>query len=107
MSAWWIIADMTEKDRSTLLLWLGILLGSVIVGFGLILVLRKMLKDPVSKETSDPGFSLSDLRDMRDRGEITPQEYEQTRALVIAKVKAAAAREEEKRGGQMDGIPPG
>ena len=27
---------------------------------------------------------------MRDRGEITPQEYEQTRANVIAKVKKKA-----------------
>jgi hypothetical protein len=30
------------------------------------------------------------LRAMRDRGEITPEEYEQTRANVIAKVKKKA-----------------
>jgi hypothetical protein len=49
------------------------------------------------KGNYDTGFSLSDLRAMRDRGEITPEEYEQTRARVIAKVKGRARQDEQEK----------
>jgi hypothetical protein len=86
-----ILADLSEADRRNLIVWLGILMGVVIVGFTAILLLRRWLRDPSGGESQDPGFSLSELRAMRDRGEITPEEYEQTRARVIAKVKASTA----------------
>jgi hypothetical protein len=107
MNAWPILADLSEKDRSSLLVWLGVLLGVVVVGFGAILLLRRYLRDPAAGGTGNVGFSLSELRAMRDRGEITSEEYERTRAMVIAKVKAAAARAEEQKGGAPEnGVPP-
>ena len=65
------------KASSDAIMWLGILLGVVIVGFVALLYLRNKLKtyeDP--NASSDTGFSLSDLRAMRDRGEMTPEEFE-------------------------------
>jgi hypothetical protein len=107
MNAWPILADLSEKDRSSLLVWLGVLLGVVVVGFGAILLLRRYLRDPSTSGTGNVGFSLSELRLMRDRGEITSEEYERTRAMVIAKVKAASARAEERKGGAPEnGVPP-
>jgi hypothetical protein len=89
MDRW--LAEITEAERNSLYLWLGILTGVVLLGFGAILLMRRYLWSGKESPTEDAGFSLSELRAMRDRGEITPEEYEQTRALVIAKVKGAAA----------------
>ena len=47
---------------------------------------RRMMSESDSGHV--PGFSLAELREMRDRGEITPEEYEQTRKRIIEKVKA-------------------
>lgn len=73
------------------LLWGGILIGVILVGSVVIMLLRRRINDPSATTSQDVGFSLSDLRDMRDRGEITPEEYEATRAKVIAKVKGQSA----------------
>jgi len=79
----------TARDRS--LVWLSILMGVVIIGGSLLLWLkRKISKEDPPTSHADAGFSLSSLREMRDRGEITSEEYERTRARVIEKVKSAA-----------------
>ena len=77
----------TESDVLT---WGGILIGVVLVGSVFIMLLRRRLREAPNTTGTDAGFSLSDLRAMRDRGEITPEEYEQTRAKVIAQVKKQA-----------------
>ena len=80
------------SSRDSAILWLSVILVVAVLGFALIMLLRRWLKEPLVSGGSDTGFSLSELRAMRDRGEITPEEYEQTRAKVIAKVKQAADR---------------
>ncbi len=74
-------------DWEKILLWGFVLIGLAILGFGAISLFRRKFMAPAEGDQV-PGFSLADLREMRDRGEITPEEYEQTRARVIAKVKA-------------------
>lgn len=75
--------------RMKLFYELAILMAIVIVGGVFLLIMRRKLTTPMSAG-QDVGFSLSSLREMRDRGEITPEEYEATRAKVIAKTKSAA-----------------
>jgi hypothetical protein len=56
--------------------------------------------------SANTGFSLSDLREMVERGEMTKEEYERTRERIISKVRSAAnetkpkgkKRDEEERG---------
>jgi len=79
-----------KYSEGDVLIWGAILIGVVFVGSVFIMLLRRRLKDAASSAGADAGFSLSELRAMRDREEITPEEYEQTRAKVIAKVKALA-----------------
>lgn len=82
------IAPAPPQDRGKLLVALFILLALVFVGgFGILLLRRKLYSS--RDEPPEVGFSLSDLRKMRDRGEITPEEYEITRNKVIAKVKSS------------------
>jgi hypothetical protein len=85
-----LLADLTPTQQQNLMLWGFILMGAVIVGSFAILFIRRWLRDPTGGVTADAGFSLSELRAMRDRGEITSEEYEHTRARVISKVKASA-----------------
>lgn len=67
-------------------LWLGVLLVVAVVGGLGIMWLRRRL---LSKETSTPGgFDLHSLRELRDRGEVSPEEYERLKALVIGQSRA-------------------
>jgi hypothetical protein len=72
------------------LMWGAILIVIVVLGAAFIMLLRRRLTAMPMGSSHEAGFSLADLRAMRDRGEITPEEYEQTRANVIAKVKKKA-----------------
>lgn len=76
-------------NQQSAIFWLAVILVVVIVGFFLIMLMRRWLKEPLVA-SQDTGFSLSELRAMRDRGEITPEEYELTRSRVIAKTKENA-----------------
>ncbi len=75
------------KVESEVFTWGVILILLIVVGGAVIMMIRRRLRDAAANAGADAGFSLSDLRAMRDRGEITSDEYEQTRARVIAKVK--------------------
>ncbi|HVT79315.1 MAG TPA: hypothetical protein VHM90_01550 [Phycisphaerae bacterium] len=79
-------ADPSKKEGEVMK-WGAVLTVVIIIGGGVIMMIRRRLRDAASNSAMDTGFSLSDLRAMRDRGEITIQEYEQTRERVIAKVK--------------------
>src|SRR5438128_619757 len=83
-----ILAQILDGEKQhQVMVWGGLLMVAVVAGFGVILLIRRYLRDPSAGQPADPGFSLSELRAMRDRGEITPEEYENTRARVIATVK--------------------
>jgi hypothetical protein len=78
--------DLPPVAREGLLIWGGVIMAAAVVGCVAIMILKRRLMSPGEGEQV-PGFSLSELREMRDRGEMTPEEYERTRARVIAKVK--------------------
>jgi hypothetical protein len=92
-------ANLTRAEQQVLF-WGVVLMGVVVAGVLVILMLKRMLRQEEGPATADAGFSLSELRAMRDRGEITPEEYEQTRSRVIAKVKSNASR------GKAEGVAP-
>lgn len=96
-------APVAHYSRADVLIWGGILIAVVLVASFFIMLLRRRLKDGSAASPPDAGFSLSDLRAMRDRGEITPEEYEQTRANVIAKVKQRVAESKPKPKAQQGG----
>ncbi|HEY4329784.1 MAG TPA: SHOCT domain-containing protein [Phycisphaerae bacterium] len=104
MTNWNFLAAIDEDAmRSQTILWGGIIMAVAILGFSAIMFFKRYLKKK-SADDSVPGFSLSELRAMRDRGEITPEEYDLTRARVIEKVKAKANEPPKpKRKGMDDG----
>src|SRR4051794_15608027 len=89
MNAFAILAqlDAPPLDWEKILYWGFVMIGVAIIGFGAIMFFRRKFMAAADADNV-PGFSLAELREMRDRGEMTPEEYEQTRARGIAKVKA-------------------
>jgi len=67
------------------LLWMGIVLGAVALAAWTLLAIRKRFQSLGNNEPAD--FSLDQLRELRDRGELTLAEYEALRQNAIERVK--------------------
>ena len=90
MSVFPFLADLSPEARNQVLIALAIMMVLVMVGgFGILIFRRRLNAADDADGSANVGFSLSDLREMRDRGEITAEEYEVTRMKVITKVKAS------------------
>ena len=64
------------------MLWFG---GFVLAGLAGLLIVRYFLNARAARESRNDGsFTLEDLRLMRDRGELTADEYETLKKRVIA-----------------------
>lgn len=59
----------------------------VVAGFFVVRYLRRQLRDD---STQREAFTLQDLRAMRDRGDISPAEYETMRAMMLGPAAAKA-----------------
>ena len=98
-----LAAELSPQERNQIMLALAILLVLVVIGcVGIMLFRRKIRDTDVSTNSADAGFSLSSLREMRDRGELTPEEYERARAKVVEKVKSSLAAPADKPGPDED-----
>ena len=86
-----------QIDNGQVIMWGGALIIVVILGFSGIAYIKRKLRGGGEASGPNSGFSLSELRAMRDRGEITSEEYEQTRARVIEKVKGKFREEQKQR----------
>ncbi len=67
--------------------WIGILAILIILGGGIAVWLRKRMA--VNADDSSAGFILADLREMRDRGDISPEEFENAKARMITSMSAS------------------
>ena len=61
--------------------WMLILVGIVIVGWLLLVLIRRSARDDDSG--LDDGFTLGQLRKMRERGELSDEEFEQARSVIL------------------------
>lgn len=68
-------------DPETLLVWAAVLGGVIVVG---VMAARVARRRWLSSEASSPDWTLQDLRALRDRGELTDEEFEKLRAAAIA-----------------------
>lgn len=71
--------------------WLVALVLVVIVALWGVTHLKRRLK-VADEPTVRSGFTLGDLRDMHRQGQITDEEFEKTKAQVVAAAQRAAAR---------------
>ena len=70
-------------------LWVGgLMVAAVVFGYAIVGLKRRVFTDP---ESVGPGWTLEDLRRLRDSGEVTIQQYEQLKTGVIGQLKSSAA----------------
>ncbi|CAG0955012.1 hypothetical protein PHYC_00414 [Phycisphaerales bacterium] len=79
-----LLAQQT-RDPTRLLLWLGIFIVAVVIlGVAIMMVRRRVLGSDMSRET-EQGF-LDELRQMRDSGKMTKEEYDLARKSLTARL---------------------
>lgn len=83
---------LAQSGSGSVLGWsllLVILLMVMFFGMGM---LRKWIKKDEGDEAPKIGFTLGDMRRMRDEGQITEEEFERARTQMIAATQRAAER---------------
>ncbi len=71
--------------------WLLLLMGLVIVGGVIIMLARRLLND--SSSSTQPGFTLHELRTLHTKGELTDEQFERAREAMIARLADSGPRE--------------
>ena len=79
-----ILAQAPGDLFGQVLPWLIMLLGVVVVGGAGIYLVRRMLQGGPS--ASSGSFTLHELRQMREEGQLSDEEFEQAKALIIGRV---------------------
>lgn len=91
----WLLAQTNVAER---ILTLGLMVlglgAAAVIGF---LIARRVKGWSKADPSTSGYFTLQDLRDMRNRGEIDQTEYERMRALIIGPLAAEKAAEAERR----------
>lgn len=82
---------MAGNSVINMIVWLVVAFIAALVMTLVGILLYRWLKHAMhAEEDASPPFSLADLRRMRDRGLMTPQEYEQAKTLMIARMNSEA-----------------
>jgi hypothetical protein len=86
----WLAMANPDEARGRVVLLVGALIAlCLIAGAAILIVRRKMFA--TDHAAADQGSLLDQLRGMRDRGEISPAEFDQAKAAMHAKMRASIA----------------
>jgi hypothetical protein len=80
----------SDTPFGSILLLAGITAALIAGGIAVVWASRRWLRSDA--DASAEPFTLQDLREMRERGEITPQEYDAMRAMIIGKPSQASGQ---------------
>jgi hypothetical protein len=75
----------SQRGMGEVLLWLLVLIGLVVVAAMLVLYLRKWYSSPDS--TPSAGFTLGDIRQLHRDGQMTDEEFERAKALILGQTR--------------------
>ncbi len=95
-------AGRTGSAQIGVLVWVVVLIVVLLVGIGMVYTLAKTLTSD-SKSSVDSEGLMATMRAMRDRGEMSPEEYDQARkALTRKTVEEVEARLAAKEQAKVD-----
>lgn len=79
---------LAETDMTSAIFWCIVLIGLLVAGFFVVSMIRKSMRH--DDDLGPPGgFTLSDLRKLRDSGEISKEQYEKAIHGVVASSHAS------------------
>lgn len=70
-----------------------VLIGLIVAGWVTVWQVRRRLTRP--DDAGGSGFTLSDLRRLRDQGQMTDQEFERAKAKVVEAARRASERQQQ------------
>ncbi len=91
----------------SIFIWGAVLIGLMLLFYFGYSAFKRWMNDTGIEENQ--GFTLSDLRKLRDQGKISPEEFEQTRNNMLAAAKKMTQQMPDvlqKRNGDGSGSPP-
>src|SRR5437868_711287 len=75
----------------SVILWSLFLIALVMVGFFVVMRVRRWLREE-DDAAGNAGFTLSDLRELHRRGQMSDEEFERAKSQMIAGAKALAGK---------------
>ena len=88
---------VAANDSRGILVWSTVLLAVVIVGFVLVLWVKRRMQVQDTDTTPKIGFSLADLRELHRTGKISDQEFERARGKMAASLKHRDSNDKPKK----------
>jgi hypothetical protein len=82
------LAQVNPASVSSIFIWSAVLLALVFLAFLAYAQFKRWMKDP--EQSTGPGFTLSDLRELHRQGKMTKEEYEMARGKMVASAKKMA-----------------
>jgi hypothetical protein len=86
----WLAMANPDEARGRVVLLVGALIALCLIAGAAILIVRRRMLAP-DHAAADQGSLLDQLRGMRDRGEISPAEFDQAKAAMHAKMRVSVA----------------
>jgi hypothetical protein len=84
------MANANPKDIRWIFICGGVLIGLMLIAFFAYTAFKRWMNDDTATSETH-GFGLSDMRRLRDEGKISAEEYELTRAKMVAAAKKMTA----------------
>lgn len=76
-----------DEARSRVVVLVGSFVALCLIAGAVIIVVRRKMLTP-ENPTADQGSLLEQLRQMRDRGEMSQEEFDQTKARMLSKLRS-------------------
>ena len=90
-----------DPARSEAIRWLAVLLGLTVVGFIAIMVLRRWYRT-TTKSDFNVGYTLHDLRRMRDEGQLSGEEFDRARDAMVTRLRRPRVVADDSESGATD-----
>lgn len=81
-----ILAAAQRIDWPSIVFWLGLLAALIVAAGVAIWLIRRAIRH--AEDVTAPAFTLQDLREMRDRGELTEVEFQAARQVALGEAAA-------------------
>lgn len=83
----------SSGDTTRVLIWIGVLIAVALAGGAIAMLVRSRLLSP--DDDADGGTLLEQLQKMRDRGEISDEEFRATRRTMIERAEQRRAQKDD------------
>lgn len=97
-------APLAASSTTGALVWSAVLVVIIVLLFGAIRLYRKWMN--ADDDTTGGGFTLGDLRKLHREGQMSDEEFEKAKAVLLGSLKASMAATDKPAQGPRNNPPP-